>query len=180
MALIKCKECGKEISKDAEVCPHCGKKVSELNILCKSIIYILALFSFPLLCYFSGVDEKTASSYSANKIRAASIQTKNIVYQKISPQELEKKLEENAARAQQQYKNKYIEFEGKLGVIDANGEYFSIATNNILSYLHCDITNKKQKNVLISKNAGDIVHVKGKITSVGELAGYRIDVIELK
>ncbi len=26
MAMIQCKECGKEISSDARVCPHCGKK----------------------------------------------------------------------------------------------------------------------------------------------------------
>lgn len=26
MALIKCKECGKDISTDAKVCPHCGAK----------------------------------------------------------------------------------------------------------------------------------------------------------
>lgn len=26
MALIKCKECGKEISTDAKACPHCGAK----------------------------------------------------------------------------------------------------------------------------------------------------------
>lgn len=26
MAMKKCKECGKEISKDAKVCPNCGKK----------------------------------------------------------------------------------------------------------------------------------------------------------
>lgn len=178
MALIKCKECGKEISKDAEVCPHCGKKVGELNAFCKGIIYILALLSFPLLCYFSGVGENTKSTYS--NANTKTIQTKDIVYQKTSPQDLEKKLEENAARAQQQYKNKYIEFEGKLGVIDANGEYFSIKTDSILSYLHCDITNAKQKSVLINKNAGNTVHVKGKVTNVGELAGYRIDVIELK
>ena len=31
MALIKCKECGKEISEDAEVCPHCGKRVVSLG-----------------------------------------------------------------------------------------------------------------------------------------------------
>ena len=28
MALIKCKECGNEISSSANVCPHCGIKVS--------------------------------------------------------------------------------------------------------------------------------------------------------
>lgn len=31
MALIKCKECGKEISSSAKTCPHCGIKVENLN-----------------------------------------------------------------------------------------------------------------------------------------------------
>jgi predicted amidophosphoribosyltransferase len=31
MALIKCPECGKEISSDAESCPHCGKPSSVLH-----------------------------------------------------------------------------------------------------------------------------------------------------
>ncbi len=31
MALIKCKECGKEISSSAKTCPHCGIKVENIN-----------------------------------------------------------------------------------------------------------------------------------------------------
>lgn len=37
MALIGCKECGKEISKKAKVCPHCGAK-NKRGIGCLSII----------------------------------------------------------------------------------------------------------------------------------------------
>ncbi len=43
MALIKCKECGKEISATALICPHCGfpnKKKSKLGLI---IIVVLAL-----------------------------------------------------------------------------------------------------------------------------------------
>ncbi len=31
MALIKCSECGKEISSEAKVCPHCGKPIGNHN-----------------------------------------------------------------------------------------------------------------------------------------------------
>ena len=31
MALIKCPECGKEISDKATICPNCGYPVSEMN-----------------------------------------------------------------------------------------------------------------------------------------------------
>ena len=35
MALIKCPECGKQISNKAEVCPHCGINLKEKKILHK-------------------------------------------------------------------------------------------------------------------------------------------------
>lgn len=45
MALIKCKECGKEISNDAKICPHCGKKAAKtpafLIIICVTFLVFL-------------------------------------------------------------------------------------------------------------------------------------------
>lgn len=48
MALIKCKECGKEISDKAEICPNCGnvlkektKKVGTIVILIASSIFVI-------------------------------------------------------------------------------------------------------------------------------------------
>ena len=45
MALIKCKECGKEISNDAKICPHCGKKTAKppafLIIICVTFLVFL-------------------------------------------------------------------------------------------------------------------------------------------
>ena len=33
MALIKCKECGKEISDTLNVCPNCGIEIKKANII---------------------------------------------------------------------------------------------------------------------------------------------------
>ena len=43
MALIKCPECGKEISDKAEKCPHCGKilQTKQKNIICPECKEIL-------------------------------------------------------------------------------------------------------------------------------------------
>lgn len=43
MSLIKCKECGKEISKNAKSCPHCGEKIEKNNLFLEIIgtIFIL-------------------------------------------------------------------------------------------------------------------------------------------
>lgn len=171
MTMIKCKECGKEISSDADKCPNCGKKVEKGNLFLKifGILFILG-------CIGQLIDhnEPTSKTIYSQKI------PENIIYQKISPKELERNLKENAARAQQQYQGAYVEFQGRLDIIDANGEYFTINSGGFISNFHCSITNEQQKNILISKNTGNIVHIKGKITRVGEIMGYYVDVIDLK
>lgn len=46
MALIKCKECGKEVSNTAKICPHCGKKnpaIEELSDKTMRIIWIMSI-----------------------------------------------------------------------------------------------------------------------------------------
>lgn len=46
MALVKCKECGKEVSNTAKVCPHCGKKapaVEELSVKTMNIIWVISI-----------------------------------------------------------------------------------------------------------------------------------------
>lgn len=43
MALIKCKECGKEISDQATSCPNCGAKTEFAKYRKKSMLKILAV-----------------------------------------------------------------------------------------------------------------------------------------
>lgn len=172
MALIKCKECGKEISKDAELCPHCGKKIKKGNLFLQ-IIGVLFIIGF--IGNLSNGDKTNNKQYTNSEKIA-----ENIVYQKISLRDLERQLKENAARAQQQYQGMYVEFDGPIATIDANGEYFSVKSGDFLSSFHCSIKNGQQKQILISKNVGNIVHIKGKIKRVGEIMGYSVDVIEIK
>jgi hypothetical protein len=44
MALIKCKECGNEVSSKAEKCPHCGVTVKEKTSGCAWLFLILIIF----------------------------------------------------------------------------------------------------------------------------------------
>ena len=46
MALRKCKECGREISTKAELCPHCGAKQKRKGIGCGAAILILIAIGF--------------------------------------------------------------------------------------------------------------------------------------
>lgn len=55
MALIKCKECGNRISKEAESCPQCGaprKKKAKLSIL-GIFLVLLGLFIFGVVMFLS-------------------------------------------------------------------------------------------------------------------------------
>lgn len=175
MALVKCKECGKEISKDAEVCPNCGRKLNHSNLFLRivGIIFILGIIG-----NIFGED-KNISNQTSNHINEEII-TQPIEYKKVYPVNLQKQLEANAARAQQQYLGMYVEFEGRLRNIDANGKYFNVDSGGYISSIQCYIKNEEQKQILISKNIGNIVYVKGKISRVGEILGYSVDVTELK
>ena len=44
MALTKCRECGQEISTDARVCPHCGKRITSAMAM-GCAIFFLVLFA---------------------------------------------------------------------------------------------------------------------------------------
>lgn len=65
MALIRCKECGKEISDSVKKCPNCGyrekKKVSKKKIIVLGIIFtILAIIGiiFTILIYKHNIEEQ--------------------------------------------------------------------------------------------------------------------------
>lgn len=93
-------------------------------------------------------------------------------------------LEENALKAETKYQNKYIEVTGKIASFDSDGSYISIEPVNADAWnfdrVTCDIKNESQRNFLLEKSKGDIVTIKGKVTSIGEILGYDIDIKEIK
>lgn len=59
MALVKCRECGREISSDAKSCPNCGAKPK--NKAATGCAGVLALFVFIIvIAAFFGGDQKSA------------------------------------------------------------------------------------------------------------------------
>jgi hypothetical protein len=61
MALVKCRECGKDISSDAKACPNCGAKpINKVAAGCGGIagLFILVVFAVS----FFDADEKPAVS----------------------------------------------------------------------------------------------------------------------
>ena len=56
MALIKCKECGKEISDTVDACPHCGYKYKKTNeMTTKKVVKIIIIVAVIGLILFFGL-----------------------------------------------------------------------------------------------------------------------------
>ena len=67
MALIKCEECGKEISSQADACPHCGYKKEKTGCLGMIGYLIIGLFFVGIIskCSLKSDSEKVTSSTSS-------------------------------------------------------------------------------------------------------------------
>lgn len=111
------------------------------------------------------------------------VSTSQPSYQKVTVKQLTDTLDENALRAEKTYQDMYVEITGYLSNVDSDGEYFSITGTNDswdFNWISCDITDEKQLDKIINLNNGDQITVYGKITTIGEVIGYRVDVIEIK
>lgn len=89
-------------------------------------------------------------------------------------------LERNAAAAQMKYKGQLICVTGRVGVIDSNGEYILIQSDNefaitgIICYINSK--DKAQMNALMNMQTGQYVRAYGEIKDVGEVIGYSLQV----
>ena len=92
MALIKCKECGKEMSDQAESCPNCGYKLKNKTIKTKktgaiivliasSIFVILSLLL--LLAEFTPTQSNPEYSNSTNGITIGELQQSEVLSQDV-------------------------------------------------------------------------------------------------
>lgn len=76
MALVKCRECGGDVSSKAETCPNCGVKVAKKNGLSS---FIIALVVFVSIIYLFGeVEDRDKARESAlSDIKQQTIQSQN-------------------------------------------------------------------------------------------------------
>ena len=88
----------------------------------------------------------------------------------------------NAMKATDKYEKQYVELTGRLNVIDSSGKYISITPVDdefAIMGVQCYIKNDDQKTAIMDMSIGDTVIVKGKITDVGEVMGYSLDIDEI-
>lgn len=82
MALVKCKECGKEVSSEAEACPHCGAKIaSNSSMGCGSIVGIVLLVGVLALVFGGSNSSNTSGSGSTSSPTPAGVRddSKNFI-----------------------------------------------------------------------------------------------------
>ena len=102
-----------------------------------------------------------------------------IEYTEYTVDELIKDLEKNAASAKDKYDGQYVELTGRLSYVDSDGRYFGIKpleTGLWLESVTCYIKNKEQKENIKEHEVEEKIVVKGKITDVGEILGYDMEV----
>jgi len=88
-------------------------------------------------------------------------------------------LNKNALNAKNYYKGKYVQLTGILYIIDASGKYIILNPLNtkwsFLDGVSCRIKKEHHDNVALMQ-IGDKITVYGKITDVGEILGYTVEV----
>lgn len=114
---------------------------------------------------------------------AAQQQEEKITYEAYDVDQLLNDLDNNAMKASETYKDQYVKLTGFLGTIDSDGSYISIMPLHdefAILGVQCYLTDDAQKKVISELSSGDKIIVKGKITEVGEIMGYSLDMDAIK
>ena len=185
--LVTCKHCGEEIAAGAKVCPKCGGKNKKPIYKRPWFIILIVLIVIGAIGSAGGNDNQSDTSKDTNNAvvnekDSTQKETEEISYTAYNVSELTSDLDSNAMKATDKYKNQYVELTGRLNVIDSSGKYISITPTDdefAIIGVQCYIKNDDQKNAVMDMSIWDTVIVKGKITDVGEVMGYSLDINEI-
>ncbi len=186
--MTSCRHCGAEIAAGAKVCPKCGGKnkrplYKRPWFLVLAVLLVLALAgSLGGQSQSSAPEESDGTAAQENSAPAETASGESIDYSPCSVSEMMELLGSNALKASEQYKGQYVEATGRLAVIDSDGKYIALhPQNNDFSIIgvQCYIKNEAQKAAVMELSVGDTVTVRGKITAVGEVLGYSLDIEEI-
>lgn len=187
-----CSHCGAEIASSAKVCPKCGGKnkkpiYKRTWFIILAVIIVLGIISSA----FGGGNKETESSGSSNNGSVSVVSSQKteeqtseqeITYTPYTVSQLMSDLDTNALGASEKYKGQYVELTGKLNAIDSDGKYIDIVSGDDefeFIGVTCYIKSDEQKAVIMSESTGDTLVVKGKITDVGDVLGYYLNIDEI-
>ena len=175
--MTACKVCGKEMANSAKVCPECGAKIKK-PVFKKWWFWVLVVIVIVAISSSGGNDSEEGTP-SQN----TSTQVEETVYETVELGVMIDELKNNAMKAEKTYQNMNVEFACKISSFDSDGEYVSVEAVNAGEWnfdtAMCYIKNEEQLNFLLEKNVGDVISIKGKVKSVGEVLGYSINIAEV-
>ncbi len=172
----QCKKCKEQINKKAKKCPHCGAKQG----MPVWLIVIIVIVVISIIASAGGNSEESSSGTSNGNSSSQTQET--IEYIKVSKDDLDEALSNNAAAAKDTYNKKYVEITGKLGTIDSDLKYISLMSSTKeydFNGIHCKIKNNEQKDIVKTLTKDQEITIRGKITDVGEVLGFYLDITEI-
>ena len=127
--------------------------------------------------------QRAASSESGAASGAGSSEEEEpiITYTHYRATELFDALSANALNASQTLKGQYVELEGYLNVIDSDGKYIGVgAASTDYDYLFqnvtCYLKSDDQRQQVAAMKTNEPITVYGKITDVGEVLGFYLNI----
>lgn len=109
-------------------------------------------------------------------------ETQQIEYTKYSVDTMMDELDENPLNASDKFEGKYVEITGRLATIDSSGDYINVLPQHddwAFVGVYCRIKSDEQLDKIKEKSIDDTITVRGKITDVGEVLGYWMDIKEI-
>ena len=187
--LINCKTCGAEMASNAKVCPQCGAK-NKKPIFKKWWFWVLVVIIIGSIIGGSSGSKNTPSDPANNnettqgetaKQEEPVKEEESITYTHYNVTDLFDALEDNALKASGTFKGQYVEIEGYLGTIDSSGSYICVGagSNNydyFLQDVQCYVKSDEQLAQIMEMSTDDPIVVRGKITDVGEILGYSLNI----
>lgn len=134
-------------------------------------VLVMALFAIG----FAASDDSDSSNVVSEDVPTS--------MESVTAEQMLSDLEQNPMRAQKLYSDKWLEIVGTLGNMDSEGKYFSMEGPAFsLISVQCQIPRDKKEeftNKLINMSKGARISVKGKVTDMGEVMGYKVAIVEL-
>lgn len=195
--MIICKYCGAEIAKSAKTCPNCGAKNKKPIYKRVWFIILVLIVVFGIIGAAIGGGDDTSTSEdpaSSDQIAAeegggasgdaesGEAKAASVEYEDVTADQMMADLESNAAVAKDTYEGKYFAVSGKLGNIDSDGAYFDVMPDDEFAFIGvtCNIQSDDQLDQIKGMSKDDSITVKGKVTDVGEVIGYYLDIDEIE
>lgn len=148
----------------------------------KLVCILMALVCVALLCgcdFDYDYEPSETKAETEAKTEAKTEPSKQYIVCTVS--QLVAELDANAMNAKEKYEGEYVEVTGRVDVIDASGSYICLYPADdewAFTSVQCFVKNKKQKEFVRTISTGDIVTVRGKMTSVGEILGFTMNIEE--